>query len=203
MKLLIDTDTFCKLAVSELLRDAVRVLGVKLGDCLRLPALPHMLRRGRIRRRYGSDACDSMVQIAETLSKIPQPAATWLDQLAPIREIDPGEALIFAAAAESGGRVVTGDKRALVALKDLQGCRDALASKIVVFEAVLLRLCHDLGADVVRSRVRPLGTLDTVVRVCFSSQGADPEEGLLSYFEDLQGAVSPLKLWNPRSGDGR
>lgn len=203
MKLLIDTDAFCKLAVSELLHDAIRVLEAKLEDCLRLPALPHMLRRGRIRNQYGPDSCDSMLQVAQTLPRVPEPSAAWLDPLASIREIDPGEALIFAAAAESEGTVVSGDKRALVSLKDLQDYREALTDRIVVFEAVLLRLCHDLGADVVRRRVRPLETLDTVVRVCFSSLGSEPEEGLLSYFEDLQATVSPLELWDPRPGGGR
>lgn len=203
MKLLIDTDAFCKLMVSELLHDAVRALGANLESCFRLPALPHMLRRGRVRRRYGAEACDSMVRLAMTLPTIPQPSAEWLGPLAAIQEIDPGEALIFATAAESGGTVVSGDKRALASLKDLQGHREALTGRVVVFEAVLLRLCHDLGADVVRHRVQPLETLDSVVRVCFSSQGSDPEEGLLSYFDDLRGAVSPLTLWDPPAGGGK
>jgi len=203
MNLLIDTDVFCKLAVSDLLHDAVRVLGAKLESCFRLPALPHMLRRGRIRRRYGAEACDSMVRLAMTLPTIPQPGAEWLDALAAVQEIDPGEALIFAAAAESGGSVVSGDKRALESLKDLKDHQEALAGRIVVLEAVLLSLCHDLGADVVRQRVQPLETLDSVVRVCFSSQASEPEEGLLSYLEDLRGAVFPLTLWDPHAGGGR
>jgi len=203
MKLLIDTDAFCKLAVSDLLRDAVRVLGAEQGECGMLPALPHMLRKGRLRRRYGADACDSMLQIANTLPSIPQPSAAWLDPLAPVQAIDPGEALIFAAAAESGAMIVSADKRALEALKDLEAHRDALAERIVVFEALLLRFCRDLGTDVVKQRVRPLVGLDRVVRVCFSTQGSEPEEGLLSYFRDLQKAVSPLTLWDPHSGAGR
>lgn len=45
MNLLIDTDAFCKLAVSDLLREAVRVLGVELRECGRLAALPQRARR--------------------------------------------------------------------------------------------------------------------------------------------------------------
>ena len=168
-----------------------------------MPALPHMLRRGRLRRRYGEDACDSMLQIAGTLPRVPQPSAAWLDPLAPVQAIDPGEALIFAAAAESGAMIVSADKRALEALKGLEAHRDALAGRLVVLEALLLRLCRDLGTDIVQQRVRPLVGLDRVVRVCFSIQGSEPEEGLLSYFRDLQKAVSPLTLWDPHSGAGR
>lgn len=204
MKLLLDSDAFCKLAVSNLLREAVQVLGTELGDCGRLAALPHMLRRGRLRQQYGGKACDSMLQLAVKLPTIAEPTSpVWLDPLVPIQAIDPGEALIFAAAAESGAMVVSGDKRALEALKDLDAHRAPLAGKIVVLEALLLRLCRDLGTDVVRQRVRPLEALDRVVRVCFSSQGSSPEEGLGSYLKDLQEAVSPLVLWDPESGAGR
>lgn len=203
MKLLIDTDAFCKLAIAGLLREGVEVLGAELRECERLPALPPMLRRGTLRRRFGAEACESMLRIAAQLRSLPEPAPEWLDPLAPVQAIDPGEALILAAAAESGAMVVSGDKRALEALKDLEAHRDALAGRIVVLEALLLRLCRDLGTDVVRQRVRPLEALDRVVRVCFSSQGSEPEEGLLSYFKNLQKAVSPLTLWDPDTGAGR
>lgn len=203
MKLLFDTDAFCKLALSNLIRDTTRVLGAELRECGRLPALPYMLRRGGLRRRYGEDACESMLQVASTLPRVTQPSATWLDPLTPVQMIDPGEALIFAAAAESGAMIVSGDKRALEALKDFQAHRDALAGRIVVLEALLLKLCRDLGTNLVRQRVRPLVALDRVVGVCFSSQGSEPVEGLRSYFMDLQTRVSPLTLWDPYSGAGR
>jgi hypothetical protein len=203
MNLLFDSDVFCKIAVSELLRDATKVLGAELQDCGRLPALPHMLQRGRLRLRYGAEACDSMLQIAQQLPSIPEPSSSvWLDPLVQYQAIDPGEALIFATAAESGARIVSGDKRALEALKDLALHRDRLEGRIVVLEALLLKLCRDLGTEMVRQRVRPLEGLDRVVRICFS-QGSEPEQGLRSYFEDLQRAVSPLVLWDPRTGDGR
>lgn len=202
MKLLFDTDAFCKLAVADLLRRAVQAFGMELADCGRLPALPHMLRRGSLPRRYGEDACEAMLQIAVTLPSAPQPSAEWLDPLARVQAIDPGEALIFAVAAESGAMIVSGDKRSLEGLKDLEAHRDALAGRTVVLEAILLKLCRDLGPDVVRQQVQPLMGLDSSVRISFSSQEADPEDGLRSYFDDLQKKVSPLTLWDPLSGAG-
>ena len=203
MKLLFDTDAFCKLAVADLLLGAVQAFGIELADCGRLPALPHMLRKGSLPRRYGEVACEAMLQIALTLPSVRQPSAEWLDPLAHVQAIDPGEALIFAVAAESGAMIVSGDKRALEGLKDFEAHRDALAGKIVVLEAILLKLCRDLGPDVVRQRVQPLMGLDGLVRICFSSQEADPEGGLRSYFDDLQRKVSPLTLWDPLPGAGR
>lgn len=203
MKLLIDTDAFCKLAVSDLLHDAARLLGATIGECERLPALPHMLRRGTLRRRFGARGCDSLIETAEALPKIGQPATTWLDPLVSVQGIDPGEALIFAAAAEAEAMVVSGDKRALLALKELEAYQKILEGRIVVIEGILLRLCHELGTRMVRRRVAPLMTQDTVIRMCFSSQGSDPEEGLLSYYDDLRREVSPLVLWDPRQGARR
>ena len=51
MRLLIDSDAFCKLAASGLLSDAAALFN---GECGRLPALPHMLRRGQLLYRWPS-----------------------------------------------------------------------------------------------------------------------------------------------------
>ena len=95
---------------------------------------------------------------------------------------------------------MSGDKRALRALKDVQGFADALAGRIVVLEAVLLALCDRLGPETVRQRVVPLGESDKVIKVCFSVGNPDPAAGLLSYFESLTRELSPLVLWDPRRG---
>jgi len=64
MKLLVDTDVFCKLAVCGLLPKAVDLLGADLTECGRLPALQYMLKKGRLRTFYGPDNCDAMIPIA-------------------------------------------------------------------------------------------------------------------------------------------
>lgn len=197
MKLLIDTDAFCKLAVSHLLSDAIQLLGARIDECAVLPALPHMLRRGALRRRFGSEVCDSMIHIAESLSQIKEADAFWLEMLRPIPAIDPGEALVFAAAAEAKGMVLSGDKRALRALKKIKKYRDALEGRVIVTEAILLALCHEVGLAVVRRNVQPLMRVDTAIRMCFLGQQSRPMEGLTSYFDNLQSEVSPLVLRHP------
>jgi len=122
MKLLIDTDAFCKLQMAGLLGEAAGLLAAGLHECGRLPALPHMLRRGRLRKVFGTDVCDAMIPVADAVPVMHQPGDTWLDKLTPIQAIDPGEAQIFAAAAESDMIVVSGDKRAL---KSVDGIAEA------------------------------------------------------------------------------
>lgn len=203
MKLLLDTDAFCKLQVAGLLSEAAKLLGAGMKDCGRLPALPHMLRKGSLRKRYGGATCDSLIPTAKAVPGIPQATDIWLDKLARIYGIDPGEAQLYAAAAEGGFLVLSGDKRALRALKDVQEFVVALARRIVVLEAVLLGLCEHLGPEKVRKRVAPLAAVDTMVRVCFSTGNADPRQALSSYFRRLAAEVKPLVLWDPRCGGGR
>ncbi len=202
MRLVVDTDAFCKLGVAGVFREAAGLFGVDLSECGRLPALPHMLRRGRLRATFGPEACDALLPVAHALPTMAPPGAAWLDRLTPIQAIDPGEALVFAAAAEAGFVVVSGDKRALRALKDVDGFPAALTGRVVVLEAILLALCDQLGPDEVRRRVRPLVGSDKVVQVCFSAGNPDPGEALGSYYRDLAIDLAPLVLWNPREGGG-
>lgn len=198
MRLLIDTDVFCKLGLACLLVDAVGLFGFALADCGRLAALPHMLRRGRLRKRLGDVASEALLPIAESVPVAPQPGNTWLDKLTPIQAIDPGEAQLFAAAAELGLLVVTGDKRALLALKEVPDFPDALVGRIVVLEAALLALCDRLGAETVRLRSDPLVAHDTMVQVSFSPGNASPADALDSYYRSCAAEVAPLVLWEPR-----
>lgn len=202
MRVLLDTDAFCKLGVGGVLRDAVSLLGADLSECGRLPALPYMLRRGRFRKVFGGDACDALIPVANAVPAVIQPSDAWLDRLTPIQAIDPGETQIYAAAAEKALILVSGDKRALRALKDVDGFPDALAGRIVVLEAILIALCDRLGPGEVRRRIQALAASDTMVQVCFSTGNSQPKDALLSYYRYLAAELDPLVLWNPLSGGG-
>ena len=199
MRLVVDTDAFCKLGVCGLFRDTLNLLEADLLECGRLPALPFMLRRGALRRVYGPDLCGALGLIADTMPIAIQASEVWLDKLTPVQAIDPGEAQLFAAAAETGLIVVSGDKRALRALKDVDGFPEALSNQIVVLEAVLLALCDRLGPEDVRQRVQPLTATDKVIQVCFSACNQDPKAALLSYYGSLVAELTPLVLWDPRT----
>ena len=197
MRLLLDTDAFCKLAIGNLLTDSLRALGTEPSECRRLPALPKMLLRGSLRRSYGAQECDRVLPVADSIAIIPATGAAWLDRLAKIDNIDPGEALLFAAAAEGGLVVLTSDKRALRALKRVPGLPEALEHRIVVLEAILMVLCDQLGATVVRDRLGPLASSDKTLQVCFSVGNPNSRSALGSYFRSLAAEVHPLLLWEP------
>ena len=107
MNLLVDTDAFCKLGVAALLEDAAGVFGARLTECGRLAALPYMLRKGNLVRRYGRDTCNALLSHAEAMPIHPTPGATALEPLTQKETIDPGEAQLFAAAAEFGFMIIT------------------------------------------------------------------------------------------------
>jgi hypothetical protein len=118
-----------------------------------------------------------------------------------VPQIDPGEAQLFASAAEHQLIVVTGDKRSVIAASKIVGMAEALHGRVASMEAVLMGLCRTLGRDFVRDAVKPLVAVedrkDKMVRVCFSGGNPDPEGALRSYLNDLKRNVAPLVLWEP------
>lgn len=197
MRLLLDSDVFCKLGIGGLLVDALSVFGAGIEECGRLPALPYMLQRGRLPRIYGTDACTELLPMATSMKPVPAPETSWIDRLAPVTDIDPGEAQLFAAGAQMGLIVVTGDKRALRGLKAVEGYAEALSGRIVSFEAILIALCDRLGPAEVRSRVESLASRDKMLAACFSTGNPDPRDCLAAYARELQTELQPLRLWMP------
>lgn len=198
MKLLFDTDAFCKLGIASLLQDVAQIFGAQLQECGRLYALPFMLRKGRLRSLFGGPACDALIPVANALPVMPDPSVAWLEKLTAIEAIDPGEAQVFAVAAERGHPFLSGDKRALIALKNIGDFITVLDGRVVILEAILLALCDRLGQEEMRLRVAPLAAVDRMVEVCFSSGNPDPSTALMSYYRALEMELAPLKLWDPR-----
>jgi hypothetical protein len=197
MTLLIDTDAFWKLGLANLLSEASLLLGFELGDCARLPALPYMLQRGSLFKRLGQENCAKLLSLANSLPSIPEPTGSWLETLTPVNAIDPGEARLYAAAAESGFMVLTDDKRSMKELKKVQGITQILKGKVAGLEGILLALCRTLGSGEVRARISALTAFDTMLSICFSVNNNDVMECLSSYYKTLATEVDPLVLWSP------
>lgn len=200
MKVLVDTDAFCKLGLAGLLTDAVASLGAQLADCRRLPALPHMLRRGSVPRRFGEDNCRALLATAEAIPPLQPCDSAWLDRFVPAPGIDPGEAQLLSVAADQKLLVLSGDKRALRAVRTVEGAPQALSGLVVTLEAMLIALHDPIGADVLRRRVAPLRPFDTTVGICFSDDNPDSRSALWSYYSSLASEVAPLTLWRPPGG---
>lgn len=198
MRLLLDSDILCKLGAAGLIRPLLKALGVQLEDCRRLPALPHMLRRGALRNRLGIHHCDTLQKLAQSIQPSPDPPTQWLDLLTPIPQVDIGEAQLLAVAAADGEHLLaTSDKRALKAIAPILELTTALNRRVITLEAALLLLCRDHGETHIRSLIRPAMNTDTVFRTCFSSTEKHPIAALSSYFRHAERELSPLCLWRP------
>ena len=81
----------------------------------------------------------------------PRPSARWLDERAQIAGVDPGEAQLFAATADHGLLLLSGDKRAVNALAGHMAIVEALAGRIVLVDAIVIELCETLGTNHVRA----------------------------------------------------
>lgn len=200
MRLLSDTDAFCKLSAIGLFKDAAKLLGGKPEEVERLPALPHMLRRGRgLRKQLGDALADSLAPLADAQPQVASAPPDVAALLTNKNNIDVGEVQLLALTASDTLLLVSGDKRALVAVSAVSEVVPMLVGKIVCLEAILLALCETLGVDQVRAAVAPHRHIDKVFQVCFSD-GGTPVECLRSYMRDLQESVKPLVLWSPDGG---
>ena len=197
LRLLIDTDAYCKLGVAGLLDDAVGIFGASIQECGRLPALPYMLKKGRLRFILGEGPADHLAELAGSMPIALQPSNRWLETLTGVHAVDPGEAQLMAASAEYGVLTITADKRGVCAIRDIPVLSEALSERLVVLEAILIELYNRLGDIGLRARIDPLMQIDTAVRSCFLS--SVPLTGLLSYFTELTNQASPLKVWRPPS----
>lgn len=193
IKLLIDSDAFCKLGVAGLIKEAASVFGADLPDCATLPALPYMLRRGRLRDRYGAAICDSLLSTAQAMQVVPDATEATLEQFVGITAIDPGDALLLAVAIEGHLPLITGDKRALVAASSA-GIGQTVDGLVAPLEQVLLELCGTFGIPLVSSRCAVLGSVDGMAKICFSNRSVDPVPCLESYLGALEGEISPTRL---------
>lgn len=197
MKVLVDSDALCKLAAANLLGAALELLESDLNGCRRLAALPWMLRRGGLAKRLGPETCAHLLPTVEGIAAAPEPSPAWLEQLAADPNIDPGEALLCALAAEHQLLIVTGDKRALTAVRSLPEVATALSGRVVLVEAVLIALCRRIGTEQIRADVACVLRLDTMLGVCFAATVADPVEALETYLAAAARDLEPLKLWRP------
>ena len=194
-QLLVDTDAFLKLAAADLLDEVLVLLGISRTRCALLPALPYMLERGRLRKRYGDFECDRLRKIADEFPVAPESSSDWLDVLSTEPGIDPGEAQLFALAAERGIRILTGDKRALEALAKVHDIHPHLSGNVITLEAVLTGLAEQMPDAQLRPKGSVLGQHDQMAKSVFASMSTDLGEALDSYIRDMEFRVKPLVLW--------
>lgn len=219
MILVADNDALLKLNAYALWDDTCALLGVRQPDVRTLAAARFVVRRFRdradMRLKYTAGGIDRALAAIEHAAIVDPPSdmtdhdallmgARRLNPTKP--PVDPGEALLFAAAAPRADYLLTtSDKRALRALHALPEAKtvcDQLAGRILCVEHLLLELIEARGFAYVQPRVRSAPECDGVIRIAFGASAPAPEasvrDGLHSFIGDLRSETGAL-LAPPRS----
>lgn len=204
---LIDNDIVKKLAICNLLDEAVGALGVSHREILVLPTARFKLgvakNPDKARAQLGTEAFDrlkSFLANVGEISTVPPPDEQQLFD--DVLDIDTGEAILFSAWANYAECVIaTGDKRSLRALASLPNAEQIvarIAGHVICFEQIVMRIIDHSGFDLVRSRVIPTCDCDTVLRVAFGSGLEATEESvrrsLTVYTGYLRNETGPLLI---------
>ncbi|HZZ74104.1 MAG TPA: hypothetical protein VFE24_17760 [Pirellulales bacterium] len=200
-----DNDVLKKLAICDLLDEAISAFGVSPKEILVLPTARFKLltpkNPNKGRAQLGNDAYERLqafLDNAGVLDARPSPDDQKLFEDA--LDIDPGEAILFSATAHfSDFLVATGDKRCLRALHGLshaERIRARVAGRIICFEQILSRIISCSGFGHVRTKLVPACGCDTVLRVAFGSGLNATEESvtrcLTIYTEHLRRETGSL-----------
>jgi len=204
---LADNDIVKKLAICNLLEEAVGALGVSHGEILVLPTARFKLgvakNPDKARSQLGVTTFDRLKSFLDqvgVIDTVPPPDEQRLFEDA--FDIDAGEAILFSASAHYAGCLIaTGDKRSLRALATLPNAGkiiDRVAGNVICFEQIVMRIIDHSGFDLVRSKVVPASDCDTVLRVAFGSGLEATEESVIrcftAYVEHLRNETGPLLI---------
>lgn len=195
-----DNDVIHKLAALGLLDKAAQLLGTTERRVLATCRFKFKLNKpADARKKYGDAIVDGIDAFVKSAVDVTGVDLTGLDEAANAAlGIDPGELQLLAfVAATPNAILVTGDKRALVALQTAPGCTDLvakIAGRIVCFEQVLEQLLGDPGFTDLNERAAKVLHVDTVLRVLFTSSAMEPtvRDGLKSYLSDLRSKTGTL-----------
>ncbi len=201
--LYLDSDIFVLHAGAGVLPDLISAAGFEVADARRLQPLPHMLRRGSLHRRYSAAVRERTEAWCSQIPPIRKaPSAEVVDQLVRLADMDPGEALFFASAAEADpARVATGDKRACRALStadDLDELKALLKGKVICLEGALFLLLDQIGYPALVRAFTPVRDCNQTLRILLSQGERTSEEafrsGLESYWADASRQAGELLL---------
>lgn len=193
---LLDSDAATCLCKYGLIDDLARALNVPLTAVCVLPQLRyqlHLANKPKALKKLGSEfafeqAC-YLVETAQEVSVLVSSANQAL--LAATPDIDGGELALFAALLDSDrSGLVTGDKRALIALASLDGdSAEVLWARLLCLEDAIALLVQRLGHAYVSDKVRPRPDANVALSIAFGrinvSSASSTSEGINSYLRDL------------------
>lgn len=193
---LLDSDAAKKICQYHLLHELAGALGCGLESFAVLPQLKFQLKLaddGKALAKLGTqEAVDLARQLvaAATEVEILAEAANPLLQLGR-PDIDSGEVTLFAALHGNDAELLSGDKRAYVALSKVEGVQetDDLWARLLCLEEALYLIVRSADFQLVSDKVRSQPGVDMAVSIAFGRAAANPPEAvteaLLSYMHAL------------------
>lgn len=190
---LLDSDVARKMSQYTLIDDMVACLGCGLSDLAVLPQLKFQLRIGTPKAllKLGDEAAvaaaTKLINAAQEISLGPE-AANMLLELNRT-DIDSGEQVLFAALLlDSSRQLISGDKRAMVALSQIETI-EHLWMSLRCLEDLVLLMVHAMAFDRLSASVRSRTDADMGISIVFGRTQASPKEsvieGLESYLNQL------------------
>jgi len=195
---LLDSDAAKSLCQYLLIDELAIGLGCSLSDFLVLPQLRFQLRLNKpdaaLKKLGSKEAISTAQQLIDAAAEVQinvDSANKILELNRP--DIDSGEAILFAAASQSeDDSIITGDKRALIALSEISASPiiDTLWEKIITLEEAIYLIVQRSGFDHVSQKVRARPDVNIALSIVFGRATPNKKEevieGLNSYMNHLQ-----------------
>lgn len=195
---LLDSDAARKLCQYDLIEELIVLLGCAMADVAVLPQLKFQLwltNDAKALEKLGTaNAVDLARRLVASAQEV-EVSATGANPLLELNrpDIDSGEATLFAALCErSDSSLVSGDKRAFIALSKVDGIPliDGLWARMLCLEEALLWLARDGDFPTVSERVRNRVDVDTSIGISFGRSAPASKhaviEALQSYIDHLR-----------------
>lgn len=199
---LLDSDAAKKICQYSLLHELASALGCGLGDFAVLPQLKFQLKLIKDDKAFAKLGSLEAVDLARQLVASASEVEVLVESANPLLllnrpDIDSGEATLFAALyGNEGAELLSGDKRAYVALSKVEGMPvvDALWARLICLEEALYLILGSAEFQLVSAKVRARPDVDTSVSIAFGRTAENPlesvVEALLSYMRSLEADTS-------------
>lgn len=193
----LDSDAAKKICQYHLLHELAGALKCTLSDFVVLPQLRFQLKLVDDQKALSKLETAEAVELARLLVSAASEAVITINAANPILQlgrpdIDTGEAVLFAAlSADEQSKLVSGDKRAFIALSKVDSLPvvDALWPRLICFEEAIYLILHHSDFDMVSAKIRARPDVDAAMGISFGRSIASPKisviDALKSYMNDL------------------
>jgi hypothetical protein len=194
---LLDSDAAKKICQYHLLHELAGALDCAISDFAVLPQLKFQLRLTKDEKALAKLGTEEAVSLARNLVASASEVEVSAEAANPLLllnrpDIDSGEATLFAALhGAEGAELLSGDKRAYVALSKVDGMPvvDALWSRLICLEEAVYLIVRSTDFQLISDKIRARPEVDMAISISFGRVAANSPETVI---EALQGYMSSL-----------